>query len=124
MTVLYGFMETQETWGKDSVQYNRIVVMNTQGFSGQVPIASIDKVRGTENDVDAVPYSWYGGLYQDKQMPFAQFATDPAHAFSVWPEFSIAAEQLTAWQENRQGCVVDRRLAEKCIAEASPFCAC
>lgn len=54
MTVLYGYMAAQETWSKDSVQYNRIVVMNTQGFSGEVPIASVDKVRGTENVSDKV----------------------------------------------------------------------
>lgn len=113
MTVLYGFMASQETMGKDSVQYNRIVVMNTQGFSGPVPIASVDKVRETEGIVDAVPYAWYGGSYLDQQMPFAQFATDADHVFNVWPEFGITPEQLKAWQENRQGCVVDRRLAEK-----------
>jgi putative ABC transport system permease protein len=113
MTVLYGYMAAQETWSKDSVQYNRIVVMNTQGFSGEVPIASVDKVRGTENVSAAVPYAWYGGSYLDQQMPFAQFATDPEQVFQVWSEFQIAPEQLKEWQDNRQGCVADRRLADK-----------
>lgn len=113
MTVLYGYMAAQETWGKEARQYNRIVVMNVQGFSGLLPISYVDRVRDSEGIKAAVPYAWYGGTYQDNTMPFAQFGTDPAQVFQVWEEYSIDPEQLRAWQDNRRGCVVDRRLAEK-----------
>ena len=33
--------------------------------------------------------------------------------FNVWTEFKIDPEQLAAWQKNRRGCVVDRRLADE-----------
>ncbi len=46
-------------------------------------------------------------------MPFAQFATDPKHVFDVMNECKIDPEQLKEWQRDRQGCVVDRKLAEK-----------
>jgi putative ABC transport system permease protein len=46
-------------------------------------------------------------------MPFAQFATDPKSAFKVWPEYSISPEELKNWQENRRGCVIDRRIADE-----------
>lgn len=46
-------------------------------------------------------------------MPFAQFATDPECVFEVWPELSIPPEQLAAFKENRQGCVLDRRIAAR-----------
>jgi putative ABC transport system permease protein len=113
MTVLYGYLAMQNVWGKESKTYNRIVVMNTQGFSGKLPIANVDRVRQMEGVVAAVPYSWFGGMYKDEKMPFAQFGTDPKEAFNVWSEFKIAPEQLEAWQKNRQGCVVDRRMAER-----------
>ncbi len=113
MTVLYGYIAMQSVWGQEAEKNNRIVVMNIQGFSGEVPIASVDKVRRMDGVQAAVPYSWYGGKYQGKQMPFAQFATDPEQAFDVWNEFRIDPAQLAAWQNDRQGCVVDRRLAEK-----------
>jgi putative ABC transport system permease protein len=111
LTVLHGYMATQDLWGSEAKKHNRIVVMNTQGFAGDVPIAYVDRVRRIEGVLAAVPYSWYGGNYQEEQMPFAQFATDPAQVFEVWPEFAIDPAQLKAWQENRRGCVVDRRLA-------------
>jgi putative ABC transport system permease protein len=113
MTVLYGYLQMQEAWGKEAVKHHRIVVMNKQGFSGRLPIAYVDRVRDADGVVSAVPYSWFGGNYMEQQMPFAQFGTDPQHVFQVWNEYRIAPEQLAVWQSDRQGCVVDRRLAEK-----------
>ncbi len=113
MTVLYGFQASQDTASKDSQLTNRIVVMNIQGFSGEMPISMVDQVTSMNGVAAAVPLSWYGGDYKDERMPFAQFATDPKRSFEVWPEYSIAPDQLKAWQENRQGCVCDRRIAEK-----------
>lgn len=113
MTVLYGYTVLQSQWGVKSAQYHRIVVMNTQGFSGLLPIAYVDRIRGMEGVKDAVPYSWFGGDYKDEKMPFAQFGTDPHHAFEVWDELVIDPVQLKAWQSERQGCVVDARLAER-----------
>jgi putative ABC transport system permease protein len=113
MTVLYGYLSMQKVWSKEAKTHNRIVVLNTQGFSGKVPIANVDRVRQMEGVVAAVPYTWFGGMYKDEKMPFAQFGTDAKEAFDVWPEFKIAPEQLEAWKKNRQGCVVDRQMAER-----------
>ena len=113
MTLLYGYTVMQGLWGNEAGKYHRIVVMNVQGFSGQLPIAYVDRVRSMEGVKDAVPYSWFGGDYKTEKMPFAQFATDPQHAFNVWEELSIDPEQLKAWQDDRRGCVVDERLAQR-----------
>jgi len=103
----------QDVWGNQAKVYNRIVVMNSQGFSGKLPIAYVDRVRRTEGVKAAVPFSWFGGTYKDERMPFAQFGTDAKQVFDVWKEYAIAPEQLAAWQKNRQGCVVDGRMAER-----------
>ena len=113
MTVLYGFLASQETWKNGAAQANRIVVMNIQGFSGRLPISSVDEVRSTKFVAAAVPFAWFGGSYQTEQMPFAQFATDPEYVFDVWPEYTMPPEQLEAFKKNRQGCVLDRRIAER-----------
>jgi putative ABC transport system permease protein len=113
MTVLYGYLAMQDIWQKDAKVYNRIVVMNKQGFSGKLPIAYVERVRQAAGVKAAVPYSWFGGMYKDEKMPFAQFATDAREVFNVWDEYTIDPDQLAAWRKNRQGCVVDRRFAEK-----------
>ena len=114
MTILYGYTAMGDLWNAEAEKYNRIVVMNTQGFSGVLPIAYVDQIRRVEGVKAAVPYSWFGGLYKDEQMPsIAQFGTDPDYAFEVWSEFKIDPQELAAWRDNRRGCVVDRRLAEQ-----------
>ncbi len=113
MTVLYGYLALQDAWGNAADQHNRIVVMNKQGFSGRLPIATVERVRGIDGVIGAVPYAWFGGNYKAEAMPFAQFGTDPGSAFVVWPELKISEEHFAAWKSDRQGCVVDRKLAEK-----------
>lgn len=113
MTVLYGFMASQETWKNDATLANRIVVMNVQGFSGIVPVSMVDTIRKLDHVEAAVPYAWFGGKFEEETMPFAQFATDPEQVFQVWPEIRIDDAQLKSFQSNRRGCVVDSRIAEK-----------
>ncbi|MFO0915835.1 MAG: ABC transporter permease [Pirellulales bacterium] len=113
LTLLVGYMAMQSVWENEAGRHHRIVVMNTQGFAGLVPIAYVDRVRQFEGVRAAVPYSWFGGNYKEEKMPFAQFATDPEYAFAVWDEYQIDPAQLKAWQTNRQGCVADRRLVER-----------
>jgi putative ABC transport system permease protein len=103
----------QHVWGVEAAKYRRVVMMNIQGFSGLVPYASMERVRSMPGVQSAVPYSWFGGIYKDEKMPFAQFGTDPKEVFKVWDEFTIDAEQLKQWQSTKNGCVVDRRTAER-----------
>jgi putative ABC transport system permease protein len=113
MTVLYGYLVMQDAWAIEAAKHGRVVVMNIQGFAGLLPIAFVDRVRRLPDVTAAVPFSWYGGVYKGERMTFAQFGTDAECAFDVWNEYEIDAGQLRQWQENRRGCVVDRRLAER-----------
>src|SRR4051794_18159940 len=63
--------------------YNRIVVMNSQGFAGLVPIARVREIAAKEGVVAATPFSWYGGKYGEESVPFAQFGVDPATVFTI-----------------------------------------
>lgn len=113
LTVLYGYLAMQDVWANNAKQHNRIVVMNVQGFSGKTPIAYVERIASTDGLIAAVPYSWFGGVYKDERMPFAQFGTDAKHVFDVWPEYKISQEELDEFKRNRRACVVDRRLAER-----------
>ncbi len=113
MTFLYGYLESMEAWGREADKYNRVVVMNAQGFDGMVPFKTLDEVREMSGVLAAVPFSWYGGKYGDGTEFFAQFGTDPEHVFDVWSEFKIPPEQLAEFKKDRQACVVDRALAKR-----------
>jgi putative ABC transport system permease protein len=77
-----------------------------------VPIAHLDKVRGMPGVEAAVPFSWFGGLYEDEKIAFAQFGTDPMQVLDVMAEYRLPPEQVKAWQGDRTGCVVGAKLAE------------
>jgi putative ABC transport system permease protein len=113
MTVLYGYLAMQDVWKDQAEQHHRIVVMNVQGFAGKVPIAYVERVADSDGVKAAVPYAWYGGMYKDEKMPFAQFATDPEQVFEVWDEYYIDPAEEQAFKDNRQACVIDRRMAER-----------
>ncbi len=113
MTFLYGYLASMEAWGKEADKYNRVVVMNKQGFDGLVPEKMLSEVREIKGVVAAVPFSWFGGRYGDGSQFFAQFGTDPEQVFKVWAEYKIPADQLEAFKNDRQACVVDRELAER-----------
>ena len=110
MTFLYGYLASMEAWGREAEKYNRVVVMNSQGFDGQVPLKMLDEVREMDGVVAAVPFSWYGGKYGDGTEFFAQFGTDPERVFDVWSELKIPPDQLAEFKTNKQACVVDRGL--------------
>ena len=72
-------------------------------------IATVD---GVEN---MVPMNWFGGIYIDERPEnfFARFAVDPEEVFSIYSEYTIAPEQLAAFQRDRQGMAVGKSVAER-----------
>jgi putative ABC transport system permease protein len=62
-----------------------------------------------------VPISWFGGIYKDQKPEnfFAQFGTDPEEFFKVYRDIEMPPEQVTAWQRDRQGVIVNDTLAKK-----------
>jgi putative ABC transport system permease protein len=74
-----------------------------------------EKIRAIPGVVGVVPLSWFGGLYIDDKPEhyFAQFATDPDEFFKVYRDIAMPADQVAAWQHDRQGAIVDDTLAKK-----------
>jgi len=113
VTILYAYVSVQDELAAKSVQYNRVVVQHAQGLTFPVPLAYVDRVRSMPGVKAAVPLSWFGGKYKDDKIPFAQFATDPQTIMSVFTEYTVPPEQLSAWQNDRTGCIVGEKIARK-----------
>ena len=111
VTLLYAYIEFQDELGAESTVYNRVVVTHVQGLTALLPIAHVDRVRAIRGVKDAMPLSWFGGLYQDDRFPFAQFGTDPDHVLNVFAEFRVPADQVQAWRDDRTGCLVGKKIA-------------
>jgi putative ABC transport system permease protein len=113
MATLVGYVHLMDDIGEDLEQYNRLVTQHAQALTMPVPIAHVERVRQVEGVVDAVPMSWFGGLYADEKIPFPQFGTDPERFFTVYADYQLPADQLRAWQEDRTGCIAGRKAVEQ-----------
>jgi putative ABC transport system permease protein len=113
MSVLYGYTHLMDDLGEDLDQYNRLWVQHAQSLTMPVPIAHVDKVRAMEGIVEATPMDWFGGIYGDEKIPFAQFATDPERFFTVFTNYHVPEDQLRAWQADKMGCLAGRKAAEQ-----------
>ncbi len=112
VVMLYSFLTVQDEMSTASRVYNRLIVMNVQGLTGNVPIAYLDRVREIEGVSDATSFSWFGGKYRDEKIVFGQFGVDPMSIAEVYPDYEVPPDQLKAFQDDRTGCIVGALLAK------------
>jgi putative ABC transport system permease protein len=93
----------------------RLLTRHKVSLTFALPIYYREKIRALPGVVSVVPLSWFGGLYIDAKPEhfFAQFGTDPEEFFKVYRDITIPPDQVTAWQRDRQGAIVDDTLAKK-----------
>jgi putative ABC transport system permease protein len=111
MMILFSFFTINDEVARESRVYNRIVTLNSQGFSGRLPIVRVKEIVAMDGVIAATPFTWYGGKYGEETLPFAQFGVDPESFLSIYDEFTLPPDQLKAWREDRAGCIVGRKLA-------------
>jgi putative ABC transport system permease protein len=92
----------------------RIIVRNRISLANPLPARQreiIERLPGVEA---ITPFSWFGGNYQDEQMTtFAQFAVDPPEMMKIMVDAKLPPEELQAFFDDRQACIVGRITAEK-----------
>jgi putative ABC transport system permease protein len=111
MTIWRGFYLDQGS--AESAQ--RLVVRHKVSLTLNLPSFYRDKIRAIPGVVAVVPVSWFGGTYKDQKPEnmFARFGTDPDEFFKVYRDIQMPADQIKAWQQDRQGVIVDDTLAKK-----------
>ncbi len=111
VVTLHSLLASQDELTDRTKVHHRVAVLHEAGLAGQLPIAYLDRIRKIPHVKVATPMSWFGGNYRDEKIQFAQFGTDPATIFEVYEEYTVPAEQLTAWQADKTGCVVGATIA-------------
>jgi len=107
-TIYNGFYQGVEAAGAD-----RLIVRNKISLVTFLPYAYKAKIEALEGVNLVVPFVWFGGYYQDQKNFFAQFATEPEGFHEIFSEFLIPDDQMKAFIQDRQGCVVGRALADR-----------
>jgi putative ABC transport system permease protein len=93
----------------------RLITRHRVSLTQSLPIAHRQRIRSVPGVVAVAPTQWFGGIYKDPKPEnwFAQFGTDPEEIFKVMTDFKIPPDQLTAWQRDQAGVVVDSELCKK-----------
>jgi putative ABC transport system permease protein len=112
MMILVSFVSISSEVGSTLRVYNRLISMGSQGFAQKVPVARVKEIGNMDGVAAVTPFIWYGGKYGEEVVPFAQFGIDADTIFKIYDELTVPADQLKAFQEDKAGCVVGRKLAE------------
>ena len=113
MMILLSFLAINSETVNDLKMHNRLITISSQGFSQPVPIALVRQAVAMDGVVAASPMNYFGGMYQEESLPFAQYGVDADVIFSIYEEFPVATEQLESFRQDRSGCIIGRKLADE-----------
>jgi len=113
MMILLSFLAVANDSARSTRMQNRLITISSQGLAQPVPIALAGQVEAMEGVEAVSPLSWFGGNYNEEQMPFAQFGVDAGTIFAIYSEFTVPPAQLEAFRGDRAGCVIGRKLAQE-----------
>lgn len=100
--------------GVEASAANRMITRHSVSFIFPVPLPYRQAIARVP-DVAAVSWAnWFGGVYGDPN-DFKNFwprlAVDPDTYFNLYPEFQVPPDQLAVFQQERNACVIGRKLA-------------
>jgi putative ABC transport system permease protein len=75
-------------------------------------MAHIQKMKTVPGVKEAMPFSWFGGIYKDERNFFANFAVDARKMRDVIPEIKMSDADWQAFINDRQGAIVGAKLVK------------
>jgi putative ABC transport system permease protein len=92
----------------------RISVHNEAGLTYLLPYAYLNKVRAMPGVVDAITYTWFGGVVdEDKGVEFPNFAVDTDRIGVVFEDWKLDPAALEEFQRNRNATLVGQMVMEQ-----------
>jgi putative ABC transport system permease protein len=98
----------------------RIVVQHKESLAFMLPFSYRSVVAQQPGVQRVVPMVWFGALSQEQQPGgevreefFAQFATEPDHYASIYPELIVPPEALRDLMTDQRGCLLGDKIAER-----------
>ena len=71
-----------------------------------IPMAHLQKMKTVPGVKEAMPFSWFGGIYKDKRNFSANFAVDARKLRDVIPSMKMSDAEWQAFINDRQGAIV------------------
>lgn len=106
---------TIDAWyaGAEAASPNRLVTRHAVSLTFFLPLSYTDRIARIEGVEQVSHASWFGGVYVDPKNFFAQFAIDHTSYLDMYPEFVVPPDQRQRFNQERNGAIVGRRLADR-----------
>ena len=99
--------------GAEASSPNRLITRHAVSIVFTLPIAYKEQIEKIEG-VNKVSFgAWFGGIYVDPKNFFPQFAVDHTNFFDLYPEFLVPKDDMNAFNNDRRGVIVGRKLADR-----------
>lgn len=96
--------------GTDEASPLRLVSRHSVSLTFPLPMAHLQKIRTVPGVKEAMPFSWFGGIYKDERNFFANFAVDASKLKDVLNELKMSDSEWQAFINDKQGAIVGKKL--------------
>src|SRR5215510_9153394 len=76
--------------GTDESSPLRLVTRHNVSLTFPLPMAHLQKIKTVPGVKEAMPFSWFGGIWKDERNFFANFAVDARKIRDVIPELKMS----------------------------------
>jgi len=98
--------------GSEEASPLRLVSRHAVSLGFVIPIAHLQKIKTVPGVKEAMPFSWFGGIYKDEKNFFANFAVDARKLRDVIPEVKMSDADWQSFINDRQGAIVGAKLVK------------
>jgi putative ABC transport system permease protein len=98
--------------GPDEASPLRLISRHAVSLGFVIPMAHLQKIKTVPGVKEAIPFSWFGGIYIDERNFFANFAVDARKLRDVFPEIKSSEAEWQAFINDRQGAMVGAKLVK------------
>jgi len=90
----------------------RLVSRHAVSLGFVIPMAHLQKIKQVPGVKEAMPFSWFGGIYKDEKNFFANFAVDARKLRDVLTEVKMSDADWQSFINDRQGAIVGAKLVK------------
>jgi len=101
---------TELTRGSEEANPLRLWTRHAVSLTFPLPAAHQQRIANVPGVKSVMPFTWFGGIYQDERNFFANFAVDASKLRENYPELKMSDAEWEAFVNDRQGAVVGQKL--------------
>ena len=112
----FGLLRTLVTsWyaGANAAAPDRLVTRNSVSFVFPLPLSYRDQILRVPGVKNVTYENWFGGQYIDRNHFFPRIACDPTTMFTIYTDYVLPPDQMSAFIKERDACVIGQKLADQ-----------